>query len=76
MDQQQQQVLNEILQVLALGAQAAQQVGGSIGNKDVQGGAALAALLLAIAQKSVAAIEAHQGEPIDLSLLHNIEPVA
>lgn len=71
-----QDLLNEILAVLALGAQAAVQVGGQIGNPDVAVGAEVASLLLSIAQKSVAALEAHQGQPIDLSVLHPIEPVA
>lgn len=70
-----QAVLNEILNVLELGAQAVKRVGGSIGNPDVQAGAGIAELLLAIAQKAVAAVEAHQGQPIDLSLLHPIDPV-
>lgn len=69
-----QDTLNEILSVLQLGASAAQQVGNSIGNPDVQGGAAIAALLLSITQKAISAYEMHQGQPIDLSLLHRVEP--
>lgn len=75
MNEKQQSVLNEVLAVLQMGAQAAQQIGGQAGNADVAGGAALAALLLEMAQKAVSAVEAHQGEPIDLTLLHPILPV-
>lgn len=76
MNEQQQGILNEVLAVLEMGAKAAQQIGGSAGNADVAGGAALADLLLTMAQKAVSAVEAHQGQPIDLSLLHAIDPVA
>jgi hypothetical protein len=72
----QQAILNEVLAVLEMGAKAAQQIGNQSGNADVAGGAALADLLLVMAQKAVSAVEAHQGEPIDLSLLHAIDPVA
>lgn len=63
--------LDEILSILRIGAGVAQ----SINNKDVQGGAMIAGAWLLIVQKSVAALEAHTGKPVDLALLHPIEPL-
>ncbi len=63
-------VLDEILSILSIAAALAQ----TINNKDVESGATVAGALLAIAQKSVAALEAHIGQPVDLALLHPIEP--
>lgn len=76
MNEKQQAILNEVLAVLENGARAAQMIGSQAGNADVAGGAALADMLILMAQKAVAAVEAHQGEPIDLNLLHPIDPVA
>ena len=62
-------ILDEILSILSMGAAVAQ----TINNKDLQSGASVAGALLAIAQKSVAALEAHMGQPLDLALLHPID---
>lgn len=64
--------LQQILQILSIGATAA---AGIASNPDVKAGAGVAEALLSIAQKAIAAHEAHTGEPIDLSLLKPIEPI-
>jgi ribosomal protein S12 methylthiotransferase accessory factor YcaO len=70
-------VLQEILNILALATSSAQMVAPLTGGAaaDVQAGAAIANSLLAIAQKATSAYEAHTGEPLDLSLLHPIDEV-
>jgi hypothetical protein len=72
LNEKQQALLNEILAILAIGANVAQ----TVPNADVQAGSAIAAALLQIAQKSIGAYEAQTGQPIDLALLHPIDPVA
>jgi hypothetical protein len=65
-------VLQEILSIIALAAEAAQ----AVPNVEVDAGALLAEKLVQIAQKSIAAHQAVAGKPIDLSALKAIEPVA
>lgn len=71
MSQTPEEILNEIIQIATVGATVAQ----TVPNPEVQAGAAIAAALLQIAQKAIAAHEQITGQPIELSLLHPIEPV-
>lgn len=64
-------LLDEILTILEIAASTAR----SLNDPAIAGAGAIADSLLRIAQKAVAAHEAQTGQPIDLGLLHPIEPV-
>lgn len=72
-----QDTLQQVLALLAAAAGAAQAIAPLTGPEApaVAAGGAIAAQLLAIAEKAVAAYESHTGQPIDLSALHKIEPI-
>lgn len=69
--------LTLLLQILTLGAAAAEQANAQLNSDDpaVKAGADLAEKLLVIAQTAVKAHEAQVGKPLDLSLLKPIDPV-
>lgn len=62
-------------EILAIAEEAA-NLAAVIPNPEVQAGDAIAQGLLGIIQKCVTAYESHTGQPIDVSQLHRIEPVA
>ena len=65
-------VLQEILGILAIGAQTAATVAGG---GEVAAGANIATALITIAQKAIAAHEAQTGQPIDPTLLKPFTPL-
>lgn len=72
MNPKDQATLNNVLSIITEAAQVAQLYPSG----DVQAGAAIASGLLSLVQKGVAAYEQHTGQPIDLSALHKIDPIA
>lgn len=69
--------LQEILAIIGIAAGAAQVYAPLTGDAapEVAAGSAIAQSLLLIAQKASIAYESHVGAPLDLSLLHKIDPV-
>jgi hypothetical protein len=68
--------LEKILTLIQLGTFAAAEANKlTVGDKDVQTGTNLTNLLIGIAQKANEAHVEQTGKPIDLDLLHRIEPL-
>lgn len=67
--------LDKLLEILQLATSAAQGAANLAGAPDAAAGAAIAAQIEAVVKKGLEAYEAHAGAPLDLSLLHRIEPV-
>jgi hypothetical protein len=68
--------LDKILNILQLATQAAKEANSMTANDpNVLKGANIAGLLFGIAQQANAAHIEQTGQPIDLSLLHRIEPL-
>lgn len=65
----------DILAVILGYLQQAAQITSQVGTGDVARDAAIAASFVAIAQAAIAAHKAQTGQPLDLSLLSDIEPI-